>query len=144
MGDPRSEAARDVADDHEHEDDHQQESEVRLLAETALRAELTAYNAASALASDDRFAANRVLASLKLTESVLSARLFDQHGELFADYTSALARRVRRRSPPLAAALESDYLETYRPVLADNKIIGARIATDSRRFYELAAFDRRC
>ena len=125
--------------------DHQQESEVRLLAETALRAELTAYNAASALASDDRFAASRVLASLKLTESVLSARLFDQHGELFADYTSARSHGVVPSPQPGlfgGQRWNPDYLETYRPVLADNKIIGVlAIATDLTPFrYELAAF----
>ena len=51
--------------------DHQQESKVRLLTETALRAELTAYNAAPAMAAGDRSAATRVLASFRLTDAVL-------------------------------------------------------------------------
>jgi diguanylate cyclase (GGDEF)-like protein len=125
--------------------DHQQESKVRLLTETAGRVELTAYNAAPALATGDRFAANRVLASLKLTESVLSARLLDNHGSLFAYYMSPRAHGVVPSPQPAldgGQRWNPDFLETYRPVLAEGKIIGVlAVATDLTPFrYELAGF----
>ncbi|HYL19058.1 MAG TPA: diguanylate cyclase, partial [Burkholderiales bacterium] len=123
--------------------DYSQESKLRLLAETANRAELTAYNASTALAADDRSGAEHALGSLSLVEAVLSARLYDQHGVLFAEYTSAHAHGIMPSpSPSLDAGQRwnDTYLETYRPVFANGKVIGVlAVATDLTPFrYELA------
>jgi len=123
--------------------DYSQESRLRLLSESASRAELTAYNASTALAAGDRSGAEHILGSLSLVEAVLSARLYDQHGVLFADYDSPYAHGiVPSASPSLDAGQRwhDTYLETYRPVLDHGKVIGIlAVATDLTPFrYELA------
>jgi len=125
--------------------DHYQDAEARLITETTARTELIAYNAAPALADTDRSAAVRVLSSLRVAPSVLSARIFDNRGRPFADYTSARLRVVAPASEPAFTdghRLHDDYLETYRPILQEDRIIGVMaLATDLTQFrYELAAF----
>jgi diguanylate cyclase (GGDEF)-like protein len=125
--------------------DHYQDTKARLLTEAAARAELMAYNVAPALAGNDRDAAERVLGSLRVTPAVLSARVLDDRNGRFAGYTSARSREI---SPTLEPALtdghrlHDDYLETYRPVMQEDKAIGVMaIATDLTQFrYDLAAF----
>jgi diguanylate cyclase len=125
--------------------DHYQDSKARLLTEASGRAELMAYNVASSVAANDRSAAERVLASLRVTPAVLSAEIFDDHGRALANYTSPRSHLIAPFSPPALAdghRLYDDYLESYRPVMQEDKTIGViAIATDLTQFrYELAAF----
>jgi diguanylate cyclase (GGDEF)-like protein len=125
--------------------DHYQDAEARLLTEAAARAELMAYNAGPALASNDEPAVSRVLGSLRVTPVVLSARIFDDRGRAVAGYTSARAHEmVPAWQPSLAEGhhMHDDYLESYRPVFEEDKVIGViAIATDLTQFrYDLAAF----
>jgi len=125
--------------------DHYQDTQARLITEGAARAELMAYNVAPALADKDRSAVERVLASLRVNPTVLSARVIDDRGQPFAVYTSARWRAIAAASEPALTdghRLHDDYLETFRPVLQEDKVIGVMaIATDLTQFrYDLAAF----
>ena len=125
--------------------DHYQDAKVRLLTEAAARVELTAYNTAPALAANDPRTAEQVMASLQLTPAVLAARLFDGRGRPFAEYSVKRARGLTLALDLPADAghrFTTDYLETYRPVLAQDKIIGVLvIATDLAFFrYDLAGY----
>jgi diguanylate cyclase (GGDEF)-like protein len=125
--------------------DHYQDAKARLLTEASGRAELMAYNVASALAANDALAAGRVLASLRVTPAVLSAQLFDDHGRMLANYTSARSHGIALASQSELTdghRLYDDYLESYRPVMQEDKTIGViAIATDLTQFrYDLAAF----
>ncbi len=125
--------------------DHYQDAKARLLTEASVRAELMAYNAAPALAGDDRAAAERALASLRVIPAVLSAQVFDGRGRPFAAYMSAHSHGVVPVSEPTLAGghrLHDDYLESYRPVMQEDKVIGViAIATDLAQFrYDLAGF----
>jgi diguanylate cyclase (GGDEF)-like protein len=125
--------------------DHYQDAEARLISEATARAELIAYNVGPVLAADDRSAAKRVLASFRVTPGVLSARTFDDHGQLFAEYTSARWHAIAAAPEPALTdghRMHDDYLEIYRPVLQEDKVIGVvTTATDLTQFrYDLAAF----
>ena len=125
--------------------DHYQDAKARLRSEAVARAELTAYNASVALQAGDVRGVQRSLAALSATPDVLAARLFDEHGTLVAEYTRENARHVVPGSEPAIGGgqrFRAEYLETYRPVLADHHEIGMLVVatdlTDHR--FELAAF----
>jgi hypothetical protein len=61
--------------------------------------------------------------------------LFDQQGSLFAYYTSAHARVVVSSEPARRRPALESTIQAYRPVLADNKVVGVlAIATDLTPF----------
>src|SRR5262245_4041585 len=125
--------------------DHYQDATARLMTEASARAEMMAYHSAPALYAGDRDAAERVIASLRLAPSVLSAQLFDARGQPFAGYINV---HSHVSAPPLEPGvsdeqrIHDDYLETYRPVVVRDDTIGViAIATDLTQFrYDLAAF----
>src|SRR5262245_50477286 len=126
--------------------DHYTDAKARLLTEAAARADFMAYHSAPALASGNREASERVLASLRFAPSVLSAQLFDARGQPIAGYINAYSRVS---APPLEPGvsedqqrLHDDFLETYRAIVVRDDAIGViAIATDLTQFrYELAAF----
>jgi diguanylate cyclase (GGDEF)-like protein len=125
--------------------DHYQDARARLQSEAAAQAEMTAHNLAQAAATHDRTTVERVLASLQFSPAVSSARLFDELGRPFADYMNV---RSRLEAPASVDSTVSgqrfypDRLETYRPVVAEGRLVGVlAVTTDLAYFrYDLAGF----
>lgn len=125
--------------------DHYQDAQARLLTEAAARADLMAYNVETAVAKNDVDAASRVLGTLHVVPVVLSAQILNEDGRTIAGYASARKREINTMSEPMLAdghRMHDDYLESYRPILHDDKVIGTvAIATDLTQLrYDLAAF----
>ena len=124
--------------------DHYQDANARLRAEAGARADLTAANAAPALAAHDIQGVQRALSALRAAPDVRAARLFDQQGARLAEY---LRENFRGTAPGVDPApgggqrLRAESLETYRPLVFDGHEIGMLVlATDLTRFrLELAA-----
>jgi len=125
--------------------DHYQDAEARLLTEGEARAELIAYNLAPALESNDAAEVARILGSLRVTPVVLSAQIFDSKGGSIARFTNPRPHGIEPAIDSTIAdghRMHDDYLESYRPVMFEDKAIGViAIATDLTQFrYDLAAF----
>lgn len=82
---------------------------------TRAQADLTARGTGAALLFDDREAAQETLRAFSLYSSIISARLYDRHGRLFAEY-----RREGTGTPP---DVPPDRLDPPRP--APHQAVGA-------------------
>ncbi|HEU5282693.1 MAG TPA: EAL domain-containing protein [Burkholderiales bacterium] len=107
-----------------------QETRVRLLAEAVTRGELTVRETIEPLQqADARFARQR-LELLRLDPEVLSARLFDTQGDLFAEYRSVALREAPPVSKPPRRAgqqFHPAYLETTLPVMSGDAMLGTLV-----------------
>ena len=122
-----------------------QETRVQLLAEAANRGELTARETVEPLQQEDARAARRSLELLRLDPEVLSARLFDLHGKLLAEYRSVELRTAPPLSAPPRRGLQrfhQAYLETALPVMAGDAKVGTLVLlSDLHHFrYDVVGF----
>ena len=125
--------------------DHYQDARARLQTEAATQAEMIAHNLAPLAASRDRTAAERVLASLQFSPAVSSARLFDENARPFADYANIHSRLATPAAvDPVIDGQKfyADRLETYRPVVAEARVVGFLVITTDLAYfrYDLAGF----
>jgi HAMP domain-containing protein len=124
---------------------YQQELRVGLLANASVRAELAAQEAAEALEHRDPRAAYERLALLRLDPQVLSARLYDLHGDILTEYRSI----ELRDAPPIPEAAPQAghrflplYVETSRPVMRGDAKVGTIVLLTALRElrYDVVAF----
>jgi diguanylate cyclase (GGDEF)-like protein len=107
-----------------------QETRVRLLTEAVGRGELTVREIVEPLQQADARVARQRLDLLRLDPEVLSARLFDTNGRLFAEYRSVQLREAPPASRPLRRAgqqFHTAYLETTLPVAVDDTTLGTLV-----------------
>jgi diguanylate cyclase (GGDEF)-like protein len=122
-----------------------QDSKSRVISEAGNQARLVVHDALSALESRDKAAAHMILQVLRLNASVQGARLFDDRGEILAEYRGKAWRDVTlpHTAPPADAdRFDELYLETTRVVKIDKRTAGTLVvATDLLPFrYELTGF----
>jgi diguanylate cyclase (GGDEF)-like protein len=107
-----------------------QETRVRLLAEAVSRAELTARETVEPLQEASARLARQRLDLLRLDPQILSARLFDTHGRLFAEYRSVQLRVAPPVSKPQRRAgqqFHPAYLQTTLPVVSGDTTLGTLV-----------------
>jgi methyl-accepting chemotaxis protein len=122
-----------------------QDAKARLVTDADTRARLIAQDATPALILRDKAAAHQALQALRLAPSVQGARLFDDRGEVLAEYRG---QRWRKTTLPLITpAANSDrfeelHLQTARVVEADERSVGTLVvATDLVGYrYEVVGF----
>jgi diguanylate cyclase (GGDEF)-like protein len=122
-----------------------QDARQRTTTEAQTRADLLVQHATPALLLHDRVAAHHAMQLLRLAPAVRIARLFDDRGEIFAEYRgSGWRETVLPSNPPEAdATLYEDLsLQTTRLIKADSRTVGALVVvTDLQAFrYELVGF----
>ena len=124
---------------------YQQDLRVRMLADASVRAEVAAKEVAEALSNRDPRAAYERLALLRLDPQVLSARLYDAHGELLTEYRSIDLRDtppLAQTPPPAGHRFQGLYLETSRPVFKADATVGTLVLLSEMRElrYDVVAF----
>ncbi len=100
---------------------------------------LIADNCSDPLAFSDNFDADEILSSLRVEEHIISARLYDRNGYLFAQYPTDFLRdgkRFTRRIP--GHVFSENYLESFHPVEMDHVFLGTLILQS-----DLKAMDKR-
>lgn len=122
-----------------------QDVKQRLATEADARAALVAQDATPALLLHDPVLANQALQELRLAPTVRHARLFDERGQLLAEYrVSGVPDVVLPLTPPAADSERFDelYLETSRLIKASGRSLGSLVlATDLRSVrYEMVGF----
>ncbi len=122
-----------------------QDAKARLTSDTSARARLIVQDARPALVARDKAAAHTALQALRMDAWAQGARLFDDRGEIMAEYRGKGWREVTL--PPAPPAADADrfddlYLQTIRVIKADKRIVGTLVvATDLLPFrYELTGF----
>jgi len=100
---------------------------------------LIADNCSDPLAFSDNLDADEVLSSLRVEEHIISARLYDRNGYLFAQYPTDFWRdgkRFTRHNP--GHVFSENYLESFHPVEMDHVFLGTLILQS-----DLKAMDKR-
>jgi signal transduction histidine kinase len=92
---------------------------------TEVQAKVLAENAAAALAFGDQKAANELLQSLRNSPAVHLAALYDQSGQVFAEYHSGdMAAPVQMTGTVEALRIRPAFLEVNQPVVAALGVTG--------------------
>jgi two-component system, sensor histidine kinase and response regulator len=101
-----------------------------VLSETAAMADVVALNSASALMFSDKAAASQSLQALRARQEVEGAKLFDDRGNLFAEYRN----KLRQEQPPapwtpesashIFSAMFAPSAQILRPVTVDGERVG--------------------
>jgi hypothetical protein len=122
-----------------------QDAKARITTETGARARLIAQDAVPALLAHDEAAAHTALQALRLDAEAQGARLFDDRGEIIAEYRGKAWRSATL--PSAAPAADADQfgdfaLQTVRVVKWQEQPIGTLVvATDLLPYrYELTGF----
>jgi two-component system, sensor histidine kinase and response regulator len=101
-----------------------------VLSETAAMADVVALNSASALMFSDKAAASQSLQALRARQEVEGAKLFDDRGNLFAEYRNTLhsERQPLPWTPESAShvfsAMFAPSAQIVRPVMVDGERVG--------------------
>ncbi len=122
-----------------------QDAKARLVTDADTRARLIAQDATPALKLRDKAAAHQALRALRLAPAVQGARLFDDRGEILAEYRGQGWRETTL--PPVTPAADSDrfeelHLQTARVVKTNEGSVGTLVvATDLVGYrYEVVGF----
>ena len=122
-----------------------QDARARVVTDADSHAELITQDATPALILRDKAGAYQALQTLRLAPSVHGARLFDDRGEILAEYRGKGWRDITL--PPVAPAAEFDrfqelHLQTARKIKTDKRSVGTLVvATDLVGFrYEVVGF----
>jgi diguanylate cyclase (GGDEF)-like protein len=122
-----------------------QDARARVTGDALTRARVIAQDATPALLAHDKAAAHAALQVLRLDASVQGARLFDDRGEILAEYRGKGWRQATL--PPAAPAIEAVRfdelnLQAIRAIKVDKRTVGTLVvATDLLAFrYELTGF----
>lgn len=87
--------------------------------------EIIAINATAALAFDDPQAAHEILAALRAERHIVGAALYDNEGNLFAEYPETFATaRLPVQEESEAYQYRESYLEGYEPVVQGTMQVG--------------------
>lgn len=108
------------------------------LSELTAQAEIIEANSAAALAARNRLAADKVLASMQTQPEVVSARIFDNDGRLFAEYVrpDAIALPISLPVQSRGYRFEGRYVLFYYPVSLKGRTIGTLVLCSGLRKLE--------
>ena len=115
----------------------------QLVDTTSMQAGLVGYNAAPALAFNDRKAAEETLRALRVDRQILAATVFARGGEIFARYLRDGSTPGSVPAPPDGEARRwrfvGDRLVVDEPIALDGERLGTvRVVASLERVYELA------